>query len=413
MNLLDNEKPRISKLLLFLFACFFFFLLNGYGRTSNYISSFLMVPVLLVIASSTNRMLPKKVANFIFFYLFYCVTSVTNYSSIYYLISSCIIYNLLIFVPMFAGDYLVKFDNHSKKRIFALLCLIWDFIALVSTITFFKSENGGRDFAADHTGDFLGGGYNAAFGSAILCVVLISYFFQYKSKLPNKGLMILTFVLSVAHVISTQSTITIVAMLVGVLLVFVYGRDSSKNIVKRRISTAFIVICAILFIINVSAIGSLLIKLSGQVSSELYSKRLFEVGKYLLSGDATWHMNARLVTLTNSINTFFQHPLLGIGYKYGNTYSLLAANGVGSHSELLDTFAQFGLIGGIPFILIFIYQIKELNKSSPVYVATPLFVSFALLFCFNPFLSAQSNFIIFTFLPLLFSITNISGESEP
>ena len=112
----------------------------------------------------------------------------------------------------------------------------------------------------------------------------------------------------------------------------------------------------------------------------------------------TNYVDERFSTITSSWNTFLKHPILGVGYKCGNIYSLLPQYGVGTHSELFDTLAQHGIIGSA-FWLMFIYrsirgQLRHGNSKAWIY-------PFIIMLIFNPFRSFHGFVVIFFIIPVM------------
>ncbi len=113
------------------------------------------------------------------------------------------------------------------------------------------------------------------------------------------------------------------------------------------------------------------------------------------------------MTLERSFETFVDSPLLGIGYKYGNSFTLCKQNGVGSHSELLDALAKYGIIGGVPLLLVFFFQVRTICRSSTSFSNIPFIILFIILFTFNPFLCAQTNWGLFLLIPMFINLSQV------
>lgn len=85
----------------------------------------------------------------------------------------------------------------------------------------------------------------------------------------------------------------------------------------------------------------------------------------------------------------------------GNYFKGLQEYGVGAHSEILDTFAKFGIIGSIPFFAIFINFMKKIKFLYGSEISFPLLCTLLMLVAFNPFVSIQSLFMLFLYIPLI------------
>lgn len=403
--MLQTKKTSFSISLLCCIVLFLAASLSGYGRLTNYLSAGL----LLLIVPNCISVVPSKMKNaflaLFFFIVFYICTSIPNYTSLYYLFGTCIVYTLVTFGPFFINIYVErKNDMALKKKLFVWVTIIWLCIVLISIITYSGSEEGGRDFASEHRGLVLGGGYGAAYASAIMSVICFIYLISRKRQMSKKVKICLFFgfIISALHVFYTMSTITIVAMLLGCLLSIFFCVPKTRKIHFGAIvfSIALIAAC-IFFIIDSESIGLWMIKASSRIENEMLSTRLSEVGRFLYADEESHHMGSRIYTLRVSWQTFLSNPFIGVGYKYGNTYSLLYQNGVGVHSEFLDSLAKFGIIGSVPYLYFFFSQIKNLVRKSLYRIGVPVFATFLIMFVFNPFLSVQTIFMLCLYLPLL------------
>lgn len=395
---------RINALFLIIVA-FLAAALSGYGQLTNILSAGLLVLILPICIIGIPEKISKAFWALIVFLVFFIVTSIPNYSSLYYLLGTCIMYTLITFAPFFIKIHVErKYDIGLKKKLFFFGTIIWFCIALISIKTYAGSAGGGRDFASDHRGLVLGGGYNAAYGSAILAVVCFYYLIAGKKGISKKvkALLFVGLILSAIHVFLTMSVITVVAMVLGCLIsIFFRGKKTKRIHFGAIIFSIVLVSVTIFFLIHTESIGMWMMQTSLKIDNELISERFAEVGRFLYADNESYHIESRLYTLQVSWQTFLSHPVIGIGYKYGNTYDLLYQNGVGVHSELLDALAKYGIIGSIPYLYFFYHQIRSLVDKSLYRITIPVVVAFLIMFTFNPFLSVQTIFMLCLYLPIL------------
>ncbi len=401
-----NRKPKSGiSLLMVIIVAFLFSALSGYGKLTNYISAALVLIVLLYSLRAVPGHMTKGFCALTVYIAFYFLTSMLNVISVYYLIGTCILYTLITFGPYFVKIYLERErDGEQQTKLFKYATAIWFLIVLVSVVTYRGSEAGGRDFVRNHKGSLLGGGYGAAYASALLAVVCLNYLLSCKKELPGKVkvLLIVALVLSVAHVYFTMSTITIAAMVLGLsLCCFFFGRKDKKPNLGAIFFSVVLVLSCSFFLIYRASVGEWLIGLSASIESELFSDRLKEIGELLYASDESYHMGQRLYTLTVSWETFWTSPIFGVGYRYGNVYEVLYRRGVGVHSELLDSLAKHGLVGAIPYLYFYYDQLKDLLSRTSYKVAVPLLGTFMIMFIFNPFLSVQTIFMLCLYIPLM------------
>lgn len=382
------------------FAIWLFSLVSGYGTITNLIAAvFSIVYSLIAISMPGNK---KTIIAFFLFYAFHVATSLFYISSVYYLLGTCIAYTFAVYSPIFVDKIrTVRNNEQSDLTLFRISTFIWFLIVVISMYTYFNNPEGGRAYVSDHRGGLLGGGYSATYASAVLGIVLFNYFLSSDKKLKKKRVFLLIgFILSAIHVIVTLSTLTLLGLLVGCILSIGF-HGNKKNSVKGYLFLGIVILGVIMFLINAGSVGNWLIQLSSKVNNAVYSKRLYEVGIYLSFGDETHHMGNRIYTLSTSWETFLKYPLFGMGYKYGNNYTLLYQNGIGVHSELLDSLAKYGVVGSLPLFYVLYQQIKRIIKSSSSSIGIPLVFALIVLFVFNPFISAQTMFMVFLYIPLL------------
>lgn len=400
-NIVKNRRGYIISVSSVFFAIWLFSLVSGYGTITNLIAAILSIGYSLIAFSMPGR--KKTIMAFLLFYAFHVATSFFYISSVYYLLGTCIAYTFAVYSPIFVNEIRkAKNNERSDLILFRVSTFIWFLIIAVSMYTYINNPEGGRAYVNDHRGGLLGGGYCAAYASAVLGVILFNYFLSSDKKLKKKRVYLLIgFIMSVVHVIVTLSMITLLGLLVGCILSIVFHGKKRKNTIKGYLFLVVVIIGVILFLTNAGAFGKWLIQLGNKVSNPIYSKRLYEVGDYLSTGTETHHMVNRFYTLSTSWETFLKNPLFGIGYKFGNNYTLLYQNGIGVHSELLDLLAKYGVVGSLPLLYVIIQQIKKIIKSSSLSIGIPLVFSLVVLFVFNPFISAQTMFMLFLYIPLL------------
>ena len=80
---------------------------------------------------------------------------------------------------------------------------------------------------------------------------------------------------------------------------------------------------------------------------------------------------------------------------------------MGHHSEVLDSFARYGLIGGILWLTPYFMTIKQIIRTNFGCAMTILIMMF-----FNPFLSFHSNAVMFMFIPLFEEVLKRREENR-
>ena len=302
-----------------------------------------------------------------------------------------------------------------------VLVLAFVAFSLAAIIFYMRYPSAARTLAADYyafDNIAIGGGYSIAFGASILAVFLFELLLRKRSYDRRLFLRFLVlFVLFEFLLIKTESTTTLIASLVGIIsapLVLAYRSNNVKG--GKIIVTALLMIALLIFVINKNEIGRSIVQLTMNSTDNVMMRRFNRIGlKLQYQGVMTGYTNyvdERFSTITSSWNTFLKHPILGVGYKCGNIYSLLPQYGVGTHSELFDTLAQHGIIGSV-FWLMFIYrsirgQLRHGNSKAWIY-------PFIIMLIFNPFRSFHGFVVLFFIIPvmeyLLFNCSSVEDRS--
>lgn len=319
---------------------------------------------------------------------------------------------LMMFSSIIAFNYYSAENNYGRlKTILILFLVIW-FYYMVSALRFYSENVGAARILAsiqDAYGNIaIGGGYTLAYGTAILVTVMLNLLLDNRLKtIPIKVLVTVFMIVGMFVVVSTESTVTLIALAIGIIATIFFRRKddfSSNTSISNRVIKAIIVIfIGAITLLFISKIGEIVIELSYSFEGIL-GDRLRSFG-YAMSGDKTAGSYAlgRASIFTKSFNTFINNPIFGVSYMHGNGFLNMGVFGVGNHCEWIDAFANYGLIIGLLFISIYIKQFKEVSRSNNK-------LSFGWGICllsmglFNPFRSFQSNAAVFFLIPAIASI---------
>ncbi len=325
--------------------------------------------------------------------------------------------SVFVFSPMIIYSYYAN-GNIQKLKLLLVVCLaIFNYFIVKSIIFYADYEGAARVIAANKSalGDIaIGGGYALAYASVIFTIFFFDLMINRNiSKLKIKILILVSMLLMSYLILKTKSTLTIIWLFIGVLLVFFSRRRqkiNDKNIaweINKR-ETNFVRIIIIVISISViffiyGSIGRFLMDYYGNGNS-VVSLRLSELGKSIVFGiENSDYSEYRFGRYVFSVKSFFKSPIIGNGFEYGYIYENSLPY-IGGHSEWLDSLANLGLIGSVPFFLIFYFVIKnDRLKSSRLTSNSYIWMVF-LLGIFNPLLEFQSTFIFMLIIPLLSKI---------
>lgn len=338
---------------------------------------------------------------------------------IYYFVTS-IIEGELIYTLTYVGVYLMIYTCHvqfiyyyqrsryKEIKFIVLTSLIgWSLIAIFAIAFYTINPAAARTLAADFTAYenlYIGGGYAIAFGSAIIFTYLTTLLFK-RLGIINKILIAFVVFLLFYLIVKTESTTTLIASIIGAIVGLLY--EIRTNISKGLKVVIYIASIAILVFLLNGGLVRVIYQISDSTTDELYARRFDRIGEKLLSFESGSsnenYVDERWGLVTESFNTFLENPLFGVGYKVGNKFSALEAIGVGTHSEMFDILAQFGLIGGFLFYAFFISSLKRVNKriKNKSFLIT-LFIM-ALMNPFHYFHGFYALFVMMPFIDILMS----------
>ncbi len=242
------------------------------------------------------------------------------------------------------------------------------------------------------------GGYTLTYFASAICPTLLFL----SLKLPftgfkNRLLRIIaasTFLISVQLVYRAGYGIAVVASLFACLVLAIPGRFN-----RPQYWLALIVSVSILFVMKEPIFDQAKSMTKG---GPLYSKVQSIEKMSNFAGFGNSSAEGRIERYTRSLNSFLDSPLVGT----------LSTVGTGKHSTMLDSFAQFGVFGGLAMMIALflplyqIYQaVEPANKKLVAAVAICLFLHAGL----NR-LAAGSTLAVFMFMP--FAIAEIR-QSNP
>lgn len=319
---------------------------------------------------------------------------------------------LTMFFGIFVFNYYYKKYSliHFEKLIFIFLS-IWLYYCWKAIFFFTENENAARDIISHSDSQYesiaVGGGYGLGLGAAILGVFSISLIFQKNNKRRYKVFFSFIFITSFLLVFQTGSTVILVAMILGILLTvpkliittsFLQESNNKIQFLKMSI-TSFLFILIIYLWANLASVGKYINSIASNFNP-LYESRLQLIGDKLMGKGSSGTLEVREFLYNKSYETFLDNFFFGTVYINGLSINPL----IGGHSELLDTLAKVGLIGGLSYFLIFIINISIIRYKTRKFYSASFIFTFVILFLYNPFNFNQANFILFFLIPALSTV---------
>lgn len=344
----------------------------------------------------------KPTIYLLFFLIYYFVTSIIEgelgytltYVGVYFMIYTCHVQFL----------YYYQRSRYKEVKFIVLTSLIgWCLIALFAIAFYTINPAAARTLAADFTAYenlYIGGGYAIAFGSAILFTYLTSLLLKRRLGVNKKTLVAFVVFILFYLIVKTESTTTLIASVLGSMIGLFY--EIRNNISKGRKIVLYIAsIVLIAFLLN-GGLVRVVYQISNSASEELYAKRFDRIGEKLISFESGSsnenYVDERWGLVVDSFNAFLDYPIFGVGYKVGNDYSRLSEYNVGTHSEICDSLARYGIIGCFFLFGYFILSFKRTNREikNRSYLIT-LFIM-ALM---NPFQYFHGFYVLFVLIPFM------------
>lgn len=336
---------------------------------------------------------------------------------------------MIIFSPIIIYLYYYNL-NKDKLKLIVKLSLFYFIYLSIKSISFYKvNENAARRIAANEEvyGDIaLGGGYALAYGAVLLIVYLTDLLVNKKiTHRKNRFLIYGIIIILIYLVILTKSTLTIIWLFIGMIITIIFRdpRKFSKSINKSRnlrsISFNYILkifsmlLLSIIVVLSSTKIGLLI--LNNTNGTDVLSMRFREIGYSLAYGlDSSEYLISRLLIPIKSILAFLKNPLIGRGYEYGYVADQMYYY-IGGHGEWADALGSLGMLGTMPYFLVYYYSIKAERRIASNKIPSNYILIVILLGLFNPLKSFQAIFILMLVLPTITEMlinNNIDNSSK-
>lgn len=413
-----NPKRGISALIFILYSIYY---ISGYTSSlHNYVivALFLLWNVIAFVEDKKayNYAVGNKCFIWLFFYILYYFISSFIESSLIYTLEYVIIY-LCIYGTIIQYKYYI-YRKNLKEISFIVKMLILGFVVFsIIAIGFYTIHpSAARTLAANYyafDNIAIGGGYSIAFGASLFSVYLFELLIR-KKYLKKKVycVFLVIFILFEILLIKTESTTTLIANLFGILmgLIIKYYNAGGRKEYKLIISLILIIAFGAI-VLNINEIGSYITDITSSGVNNVLIRRFNRIGLKLkyqgVKSGYTNYVDERFGTILTSWNTFLKYPIFGVGYQCGNVFSLLEKYGVGTHSELVDVLAQFGIIGFIFWGLFIRNSIKYQNNKLK---CNGWKMTLIIMLIFNPFRSFHGYVVIFFLIPMIeYLIENDNG----
>lgn len=312
---------------------------------------------------------------------------------------------LVYFGPVVALIIVEKCDNENQVR------FLFHFISLAIAINILDSiritQSYGYDLVYQQLSEMLEeqGETNLNLGGSLFVNMVVFYVdvmflaFLKSRRVIEKALFLLYFGIGFYFIffISLKAS-AIMLMLLSVLLLYIASR-SGKNIGRIFFLSAFFGMVLVLFrdaIINflISAIDSE--RITSRLIVFASTDNVTESGT-LMSRESLWQVSFK--TWFGGIGNF----IFGVGDHNFVDFVDTASTGVGNHSDLLDVFARYGLVGGVILyasIKVYYGYLKQVYGGTFKWEIVAFFILIILMGLTKKFVAGEPGIIIFILFPL-------------
>ena len=254
----------------------------------------------------------------------------------------------------------------------------------------------------------------------VACTCTMCFFITSFLKEKIFYLLVISGSLFIIYVIGNNATATILYILFLLTAIYLNMRKIKYSVKPANISTLLVTIffTAVALIIFgdtlILMIANLTEGINPRISHKLMTIYLFAHNSTAIVIDAGNSFVTRLFLMQGSLMTWLDNPLnllVGVGRDNG----FFEESGIGKHSEFIDVFAMYGIIGATFMIAIFsnLYCVIK-SKLKPLIASYATFIFFIIVLCgiFNNFIYPQVGAILFCFCFVYFDILSTENKIQ-
>ena len=255
---------------------------------------------------------------------------------------------------VFAGIQMFKRPYKDFYWTAIAILALFTFVAVTSNETLLKDQWGGRAVvrnsarAAELMLENVGGYMFAYFASALIPILVFLSLKLTCSGAKNfllRLIAMLVLLIGAVFLFRSGYGIAIVSSVIGGLVVVLPGRLNASSF-----WWAAVIAVILLFVFHASLFDSAKSMTNG---GPLYRKVLALEQMTSFAGIGDEDSRVRVGKYNRSIGSFFNSPIVGT----------LSPRGIGRHSTLLDTFAQFGLVAGSAMLVALFLPLRQIFRA--------------------------------------------------
>ena len=244
--------------------------------------------------------------------------------------------------------------------------------------------------------------YAMVYGMALIFPVFLQKWRNAPRKTMDRYFYFVCAALVFYVVLVSQFATALLISIIGAVVFFLIGMRNNK---RTFITTS---VLFTVFILHLTGLDIITLKFMASNISGTWADKLNDFALTLSNDSLTGSLSFRSELYMQSLNTFLQSPLAGIMAKpFGS---------LGGHATAIDILGLSGLLGFIPFLLTFIYNVKRIcrtcnfkkNKGAIIACAIEFFI---LVLSKNIITSLSVFLAFFVLIPFLLKIeSDDTGE---
>lgn len=322
---------------------------------------------------------------------------------------------IVFYICMLIALFYIEVRDNKDLLFITLVSLAYITIISVSTLSVYSIKPGisrvlaygDPELVKMYGGEMYVTPFIAGYDGIYLIVFILPALNYARKKATSwRRLIIITlFILYSVVLLLSQYFIAIILWIITLVILVTNSRS-----LRNKVLIGFLILFGLVFFVAVGPIILNKLADSGMFSYNI-TIRLREIANALLGNTSSGSdIKVRSSLYLMSINTFFDHPIFGVG-NIGTLYV-----GYGNHSTILDTFAKYGLLGGIPFLLYYYCPIKEIFRRLNASQRQAFKISIIMFLILGLINRADTNAnyaIIYIVLPaILYSVDNLPYKRE-
>ncbi len=396
-----NQIFAMPIIVFFIFFAFFSPLTRSFGNIRYFFA------ILLMIVTFNNKSIARIIPIFIFssvVLLMLVLSGRFSERGFNAPISHETHFTALFMVSVIA-EYLKKSDDEIKRFIIRFTLLLLTISTLVSIYYVLRVNQYAIRFNEAY-GFTRVLRFSQTYSICMICMPMFLYLIythNNKTKLLGSRMIICALlILFICCIVVSLFATAVFLLSMGFLIIW-----SSRIYKSNRIAFLLLVMLIVLFFIVVCIIPDQFAEFIYRNTEDInwiIKLRIRGITDLVFGTDLSpeYSMERRTELASYSLNTFKEHPILGIGYnEFG--YGV-----IGMHQEWLDMLGTFGLFGTIMFAVVFIPFLMGIYKQCPNQLDRNSYIvclcMFFVLGFLNPCLSFQVLFVILCVAPNISSL---------